>query len=102
MPTTTPALPSEKELLILELLCRDGEQYGLQLVAGADGALKPGTVYVTLGRMEAKGYLRALRPARDAHTPGLPRPRYRVTALGRHLLAASRHLALTLAGVLGS
>src|SRR3954467_90565 len=44
-----------KERLILELLASLGPLYGLQLVEHSDGALKRGTVYVTLGRMEAKG-----------------------------------------------
>ena len=47
---------SPKELLVLELL-RHQELYGLQLVAASRGRLKRGTVYVTLGRMEEKGYI---------------------------------------------
>jgi DNA-binding PadR family transcriptional regulator len=50
---------SPKELLVLELL-RDQESYGLQLVAASSRRLKRGTVYVTLGRMEQKGYITAL------------------------------------------
>jgi len=48
---------SPKELLVLDLLVRDGELYGLQLVAASKRRLKRGTVYVTLGRMEDKGYI---------------------------------------------
>src|SRR5207253_3377248 len=44
-----------KERLILELLASEGPMYGLQLVEQSGGGLKRGTVYVTLGRMEAKG-----------------------------------------------
>ena len=51
-----PSLPP-KERAILELLVSDGPLYGLQLVERSGGALKRGTVYVTLGRMEAKGYV---------------------------------------------
>ncbi len=47
---------SPKEALILDLL-RGGEMYGLELVTSSDGALKRGTVYVTLGRMEEKGLI---------------------------------------------
>ena len=31
--------------------------YGLELVTESEGALKRGTVYVTLGRLEEKGYV---------------------------------------------
>jgi len=48
---------SPKESVILELLVRDDQTYGLQLVAASKRRLKRGTVYVTLGRMEEKGYI---------------------------------------------
>ena len=48
---------SAKESLILELLVREREMYGLQLVTTSKRRLKRGTVYVTLGRMEEKGYI---------------------------------------------
>ena len=48
---------SAKESLILELLTEHDELYGLQLVASSKRKLKRGTVYVTLGRMEEKGYI---------------------------------------------
>ena len=54
-PSVFPRL-SPKEALILDLL-RGGEMYGLELVTSSDGALKRGTVYVTLGRMEEKGLI---------------------------------------------
>jgi DNA-binding PadR family transcriptional regulator len=74
--------------MILRLLTDEGDLYGLELVERSGGALKRGTVYVTLTRMEEKGLVRALRdPAEGAHA-GLPRPRYRVTALGARALEA--------------
>jgi len=48
---------SSKELLVLDLLAARKPSYGLELVAESRGHLKRGTVYVTLGRMEDKGYL---------------------------------------------
>lgn len=49
---------SRKEFLIMNLLVWGrGEMYGLQLVEASDGALKRGTVYVTLARLEDKGYI---------------------------------------------
>jgi PadR family transcriptional regulator PadR len=79
---------SAKEHLILELLVREDELYGLQLVSQSRRRLKRGTVYVTLGRMEQKGYI--VSRLDDAPPPGggLPRPLYQATALGRRVLKA--------------
>lgn len=79
---------SVKESLILELLVRDTELYGLQLVAASRGRLKRGTVYVTLGRMEDKGYITARVEDPPADAGGMPRRVYRVTDLGRRVLTA--------------
>jgi DNA-binding PadR family transcriptional regulator len=62
--------------------------YGLQLVERSDGALKRGTVYVTLGRMEAKGLVESEQEAVPASAIGLPRRIYRPTALGKRMLRA--------------
>ena len=78
---------SPKELLVLELL-RDEELYGLQLVAASRRRLKRGTVYVTLGRMEEKGYITSTLEAAPAGKGGLPRRIYAATPLGRRMLAA--------------
>ena len=79
---------SPKELLVLELLLRDQESYGLQLVAASKGRLKRGTVYVTLGRMEDKGYITSTLDAPPAGAGGLPRRIYAATALGIRMHAA--------------
>jgi len=78
---------SPKELLVLELL-QDQELYGLQLVAASKRRLKRGTVYVTLGRMEEKGYLASSLEPAPAGAGGLPRRIYTATALGRRMFAA--------------
>ena len=78
---------SPKELLVLELL-RDQELYGLQLVAASGRRLKRGTVYVTLGRMEEKGYITSKLEAAPAGAGGLPRRIYAATPLGRRMFAA--------------
>jgi PadR family transcriptional regulator, regulatory protein PadR len=79
---------SAKESLVLEQLIREKEMYGLQLVAASRRRLKRGTVYVTLGRMEEKGYIISHLEDPPSTAGGLPRRVYRPTALGRRVLAA--------------
>jgi DNA-binding PadR family transcriptional regulator len=79
---------SPKELLVLELLVRDKQLYGLQLVAASKGRLKRGTVYVTLGRMEDKGYITSRLNEPPPGAGGLPRRIYEATPLGRRMLNA--------------
>jgi PadR family transcriptional regulator, regulatory protein PadR len=80
--------PSAKESLVLSLLAEHGDLYGLQLVAFAQGQLKRGTIYVTLGRMQDKGLVRTLQDASSESHAGMPRPLYRITALGSRALRA--------------
>lgn len=79
---------SEKESLILELLSADNRMYGLQLVAASRRRLKRGTVYVTLGRMEEKGYITSHLEGPPSKAGGLPRRVYQPTALGLRVLKA--------------
>jgi DNA-binding PadR family transcriptional regulator len=92
-----PSLP-KKERVILDLLIEGGPLYGLELVRVSDGALKRGTVYPTLAKMEAKGYVESEQDEMPAGAIGLPRRRYRATALGRRVRRAwttfARKLAL--------
>jgi DNA-binding PadR family transcriptional regulator len=92
---THPGIPSlpPKERLILELLSAEGPLFGLQLVALSRGALKRGTVYVTLGRMEAKGFVRSEQEAIPPGAIGLPRRLYYPTPLGERVLRAWSLLA---------
>ena len=82
-----PTVP-RKELVILELVTGSGPMHGLRLVEESGGQLKRGTVYVTLGRMEAKGLLVSEQEPLHPGAIGLPRRIYRVTALGARLLSA--------------
>ena len=79
---------SPKESVILQLLVRDDEAYGLELVSASRGRLKRGTVYVTLGRMEEKGYITSRLEDAPPDAGGLPRRIYKATALGRQVLEA--------------
>lgn len=84
---------SAKETLILDLLVARRELYGLQLVTASRGRLKRGTVYVTLGRMEEKGYVSSRLEDGPPEAGGLARRQYQATPLGRRLLEAWTHVA---------
>lgn len=86
---------SRTESLIMELL-RTREMYGLQLVTASKGTLKRGSVYVTLGRMEEKGYVESWAEEEPAHA-GLPRRLYRATGLGLRVADAWSLMAASLA-----
>ena len=85
---------SAKEALILELLLDNAakEKYGLELVKNSRSRLKRGTVYVTLDRMEDKGYVQSRQEAPRADASGLPRRLYHVTGYGEQILHI-RHMA---------
>jgi PadR family transcriptional regulator PadR len=92
-----PTLPP-KEALILDLLVQEAEMYGLQLVTASKGKLKRGTVYVTLGRMEEKGFISSRLESAPPNEGGLPRRIYEATAFARKVLSAYAqiHRRLTL------
>jgi DNA-binding PadR family transcriptional regulator len=71
--------------------------FGLQLVEESDGQLKRGTVYVTLGLLEQKGYVESTQENQHPGAIGLPRRIYRPTALGKRALRAWTTLAQRLA-----
>jgi len=78
----------KKEVLVLEILAAAGPMHGLGLVTESGGALKRGTVYVTLGRMEAKGFVISEQEPSHPGAIGLPRRIYRITELGGRALMA--------------
>lgn len=82
-----------KERLVLHLLLSSGPLYGLRLVDLSEGRLKRGTVYVTLARMEAKGYVASEQEPPVPGAIGLPRRIYRSTPLGERVLRAWAALA---------
>jgi DNA-binding PadR family transcriptional regulator len=79
---------SGTERLIIELLVEHDELFGLQMVELSRGQLKRGTAYVTLGRMQEKGYLESRQEPLPAGAIGLPRRLYRPTAFALRALAA--------------
>lgn len=99
-PEQIPRL-SPKELVAMRLLVGN-ELYGLELVKESDGALKRGTVYVLLDRLEKKGFIESRRE-KDESIPGLPRRLYKVTGLGQRVLrfVEEAQLMANRSGVLG-
>jgi PadR family transcriptional regulator, regulatory protein PadR len=85
---TDPRLPSmsRTESLVMELL-RTRERYGLELVDASAGALKRGSVYVILARMEEKGFVDSRQEDRGPGG-GMPRRLYRATPYGRKVHGA--------------
>ena len=88
---------SRTERTILDLL-RDEETFGLALVERSKGALKRGTVYVTLGRMQEKGYVQSRTETPSPGAIGLPRRLYQPTAHGLRVLDAWNLAARALRG----
>ena len=78
--TRLPSM-SLTESLVMELLGRR-ERYGLELVDASAGALKRGSVYVILARMEEKGFVDSRQEDRDPRSSGPPRRLYRATDYG--------------------
>ena len=79
-------------------LLAEGDAFGLELVERSRGALKRGTVYVTLGRMQEKGYVESRSEALVPGAIGLPRRIYRPTAYGLRVLRAWALAAKALRG----
>ena len=88
---------SRTEHLILGLLA-DDESFGLELVERSKGGLKRGTVYVTLARMEEKGYVESRTEPLPPGGIGLPRRIYRPTAHGLRVLNAWALAARSMTG----
>jgi DNA-binding PadR family transcriptional regulator len=88
---------SNTERAILTLLMRDRELFGLQLVERSLGTVKRGTVYVTLGRMQDKGYVESRTEPPVPGAIGLPRRLYRPTSYGVAVFNAWTRAARTLA-----
>ena len=86
-PNDFPSL-SPKEFVALNLLVgAPRRKYGLQLVEESSGALKRGTVYITLNRLEEKGYVES--KLEDEPPAGLtPRRLYKATGVGVQVFRA--------------
>jgi len=81
---------SPKEKVILGLLMKVGRKgsYGLQLVQQSEGELRPGTIYVTLERMQEKGLVESRQEERTPGMSGIPRRIYNTTWYGMRVFQA--------------
>lgn len=84
-------LLSSLEAIVLDLLAAKAPTYGLDLVTASRGRLKRGSVYVTLGRMEAKGFVTSRLDERPGVGPS--RRLYEPTAAGLRALVVRQLVA---------
>ena len=88
---------SGKERIVLEIMVGAGAKYGLQLVEESRGRLKRGTVYVTLARMEDKGFVESRQEKTTRSPDAIARRMYHSTGHGRRVLDAWTMMARVLA-----
>jgi len=77
------------ERMILNRLTH-GDEFALRLADRSGGSLKRGTVYITLQRMESKGYVESKLESPIVGAMGRPRRWYRTSSYGRQVLNAWR------------
>jgi DNA-binding PadR family transcriptional regulator len=77
---------SKNEAVILSLLTNRRETYGLEMVKNSEGRLKLGTIYVTLSRLEEKGFVTSEKEINA--TLVVPRRHYQITGSGLRIIQA--------------
>lgn len=98
--TQLPTLSgTEQQVLKLMIDGSQREWYGLELVKASEQGLKRGTIYVTLGRMEEKGFVTSTKEAATDERV-IPRRLYKVTGHGAKVYAAYQAAYLALEGAL--
>ncbi|WP_084181633.1 PadR family transcriptional regulator [Polaromonas glacialis] len=79
------------EAIVLQQLvsAAGSELYGLAMVKAADGALKMGSVYVILGRLQDKGFVESRREELAQNSDrSVPRRLYKITGAGQRVYLA--------------
>lgn len=77
---------TKNEAVILSLLINKREMYGLEMVKSSDGRLKLGTIYLTLSRLEEKGFAESRKESEP--TLVVPRRLYKITGTGMRIYQA--------------
>ncbi len=86
-----------KEAFVLSFLTTHHKGYGLEMVRYSEGLLQRGSVYVTLNRMQQKGYVKSEKETAPPDEKGPARRHYIATAKGAQafnawqLLKSSQH-----------
>jgi len=97
--TDIPSL-SQTEFLIMDQLINAGRKplYGLQMVEASNGKLKRGTIYVTLARLEGKGFIQSHL---EENVAGIAPPRrlYKTTGVGAQVYKAVVRFKAMTAGI---
>lgn len=92
-------MPTRGEMRVLKLLQhRPTGAYGLEIVAYSNGAVKRSCVYVLLGRLEEKGFVR-IKSTSSKHS-GLPRPIYVISGEGVRAVRARELAEATMTGAI--
>lgn len=92
--------PTPSETEVLKVLQRHpAGAYGLEIVSESNGAVKRSSVYVLLGRLQEKGFVR-VKTTRSTH-PGLPRPIYIITGDGVRAVDAREQATLLRGAIRG-
>jgi DNA-binding PadR family transcriptional regulator len=92
-------MPTRSEMAVLKLLQqRPTGAYGLEIVAESNGTVKRSSIYVLLGRLEEKGFVR-VKKTTSTH-PGLPRPIYVISGEGVRAVRARELAEATMTGAI--
>lgn len=94
-------MASPYETVILNLLLREGELFGLELIEKSNGFLKRGTVYVLLDRLENEGLVKSKLRDAPKGAQGPARRVYRITGSGQKALRESLDNRSKIDGLLG-
>jgi DNA-binding PadR family transcriptional regulator len=86
-------------MVVLKILqARSRGAYGLEIVAASNETVKRGSIYVLLGRLEEKGFVRVLKTRTQTGYDGPPRPQYQLTAEGTRVMTAAEAIGMSFAG----
>ncbi|MBS0417035.1 MAG: helix-turn-helix transcriptional regulator [Proteobacteria bacterium] len=88
--------PTPTEMVVMRILQgKPGGAYGLEIVAASNERVKRGSVYVLLGRLEEKGFVRVLKTRPEPGYDGPPRPQYQLTAEGTRVMTAAEAIGMS-------
>ena len=79
----------KKSDIIMSILSRTGEMYGLEIVDKSNGLIKRGTVYATLQRMKKRGLVTERSEPAPEGERGPERVKYALTPQGQEELDKS-------------